>query len=159
MEMANKAQITKLHVLLTKLGLLDDKKAIVRNASNNRTSSSKELTMSEAKRLISVLCDSDPAERLKTIISQLAYQAGITYGSTETDRILNKVKIDMFLHKNGAVKQDLQKQTYAELVKTHRQFEAIVKGVAKSKDLRTADKLVHGLLNELDFVTTKNVKP
>lgn len=156
MEMATKSQIAKLHVLLNKLDLLKDKKAIIRDLTRGRTTSSKELTIVEAKHLIGSLCDCDPAEKLKSIITQLAFQAGITYGNTDTDKILNKVKLDMFLAKNGAVKKDLQKQTYTELIKTHRQFEAIAKGVAKSKDCRTAEKLVSNLLNELDLSPIKS---
>jgi len=158
MEKATKAQITKLHILLVKLDLIKDKKAIVMDASDNRTSSSKELTISEAKKLIALMCNCDPGERLKSAITQLAFKAGITYGNTDTDKILNKVKLDMFLNKNGSVKKDLQKQSYTELIKTHRQLEAIVKGVSKSNDMRAAERLVNGLINELELPTIKPIK-
>ena len=155
MKMATKSQITKIHVLLIKFELYKDKRAIIINATNGRTASSKELTIVEAKNLIQLLCNCDPAEKLKSCITQLAFQVGISYGSSELDNVLNRVKLDMFLNHKGAVKKDLQKQTYSELVKTHRQFEAILQGMTKMKDLRSADKLVSDLLNELDLTLIK----
>ena len=153
--MATKSQITKLHILLNKLELIKEKKAIMLEVTKGRTDSSRGLYLGEAKHLIANLCNCDPGEKLKSVIAQLAYQAGITYGNTETDKILNKVKLDMFLNKSGAVKKDLQKQTYPELIKTHRQFEAIIKGIAKSKDCRAAENLVKDLLKELSLPIIK----
>ncbi len=155
MESVTKPQLSKIHVLLIKLQLIDDKKAIIKQVTNGRATSSKDLTFNEAKFLIGKLCECDPTERIKTVINQLAFRAGIIYGDTETDKILNKVKLDMFLKNNGSVKKDLQKQTYSELTKTHRQFEAIVKGIAKSKEHRQAEKAVRELLTELNLTPTK----
>ena len=155
MEMVTNAQLQKIHVLLNKLDLADSKKEIISQLTYNRTQSSKELTKQEAMHLISKLCAYDPCEKLKTIIAQLAYVVGITYGSTETDRLLNKAKLDMFLLKSGVVKKELQKQTYQELAQTHRQFEAIARKTQVGKDLKTATDLVGNLLNELNISTSK----
>ncbi|WP_295714175.1 hypothetical protein [Mucilaginibacter sp.] len=155
MESVTKPQLTKIHILLNKLQLIDDKKAIIKEVTKGRATSSKDLTFAEAKFLISRLCDCDPTERLKTVINQLAFRAGIIYGETETDKILNKVKLDLFFKNNGSVKKDLHKQSYTELTKTHRQFEAIVKGIAKSKEHRQAEKAVRELLTELNLILSK----
>jgi hypothetical protein len=156
MEMATKSQITKLHILLNNLDLIDDKKAIISELTDGRTESSKALSLKEAKRLIALLCEFDPAERLKTLISQLAWQAGITYGSSDTYQLLNKAKLDMFLRDKGAVKKDLQKQSYPELRRTHKQMQAICKAAGKSRDKKAAEAAVTDLLKELDLQTTNN---
>lgn len=154
MEMATKSQITKLHILLNNLDLINDKKAIISELTDGRTESSKALSLKEAKRLIALLCEFDPAERLKSLIAQLAWQAGITYGSSDTDQLINKAKLDMFLRDKGAVKKDLQKQSYPELRRTHKQMQAICKTAGKSRDKKAADAAVSSLLTELNLNTS-----
>lgn len=144
---ATKAQITKIHVMLGKLGLTDQKPEIVYNLTNCRTDSTKELSIDEARRLIINLTGYDPNERLKGSILSLAYQAGIIYGDTPEDKKMNMAKLDMFLRERGAVKKPLNGMIYKELVKTHRQFEAIVKNTDASK----ASKAVTELLNEINI--------
>jgi hypothetical protein len=153
MKYATKAQIGKIYVLLSNLNLTADKAVLVENWTNGRTSSTREMYLEEAKRLIARLCEFDPKERIKSAINQLAFRAGITYGNTEEDKILNKVKLDLFLLQKGTVKKPLEKQCYPELVKTHRQFEAILRNTNKSKDKKTADNAVKNLLNELNLIT------
>jgi hypothetical protein len=145
------AQITKLHVLLNQLGWINDKKEIISNYTNARTESSKDLSFDEAKYLIQQICEHDPRERLKSLVFSLAYRAGIIYGSSNDDKKINAAKLNLFLLERGAVKKELNKLTYAELIKVHRQFEAIVKNVGKSTDNKAADKLVGSLLDELNM--------
>jgi hypothetical protein len=149
--MATQSQIKKLHVLFTNLQLMDEKKSIISDVTNGRTQSTKELTDKEATDLIGHLCEFLPCEKLKSAIRYLAYRANMIYGNSETDKILNKVKIDMFLHQKGAVKKDLEKQNYQELIKTHRQFEAICANNSRSVHNKTANKAVKELLNELNL--------
>lgn len=146
-------QLSKIHVLLSQLGLTDDKKQIISNFSNGRTESSRELSFDEAKRLIASLAEYSPNERMKSTIFSLAYQAGIIYGSSRDDKKINVAKLNLFLKERGTVKKELNQMTYPELIRTHRQFEAIVKNVNNSRDKKQADKLVFDLLSELDIPT------
>lgn len=151
MQTATKPQIAKIHVLLNNLGILDQKAEIVYNITEGRTESSKELTVDEARRLITNLAEFDPNERLKSLIFSLAYQAGIIYGDTNDDKKMNAAKLNLFLKERGAVKLELNQMHYKELVKVHRQFEAIVKNTTKTKNNKQADKAVKNLLNELNI--------
>jgi hypothetical protein len=151
MQNATKPQIAKLHVLLNNLGIAEQKAEIVYNITDGRTESSKELTIDEARRLIINLAEYDPNERLKSLIFSLAYQAGIIYGSTADDKKMNAAKLNLFLKERGAVKLELNQMHYKELVKVHRQFEAIVKNTKKANDNREAASVVKHLLNELNI--------
>lgn len=148
-----KSQLTKLHVLLNQLGLIDEKKAIVSHYSNGRTESSRELTMSEASALISALAANDGNDRMRRKVIALAYDAGIIYGDTPEDKKMNTVKLNQFLQRSGTVKKELNKLTYTELVKTVSQFQQIV----KHKEESEAAKQTRSLLSELNI--TSSIKP
>ena len=152
MQNATKPQIAKIHVLLSNLGITEQKIEIVYNLTNGRTQSTKDLTIDEARRLITSLAEYDPCERQKSLIFSLAYQAGIIYGSTTDDKKMNTAKLNMFLKERGAVKKELNAMNFSELVKTHRQFEAMVKNVKKTSDNKEAGKAVKNLLNEFNLV-------
>ena len=153
MRNATQPQITKIHVLLTKLGLLDEKALIIYNLTEGRTESTKELSIEEARHLIMNLSEYDPSERLKSLIFSLGYQADILYGTSDADKKMNAAKLNLFLKERGAVKKELNAMTYQELVKIHRQFEAIVKNTRKSWERKHADKVVTNLLDELNINT------
>jgi succinate dehydrogenase flavin-adding protein (antitoxin of CptAB toxin-antitoxin module) len=155
MEMATDSQIKKLHVLFRNLDLMDDKPTILTDLTAGRTTSTKELTIYEAQFLIKRLCEYLPCEKLKSAIARLAWQAGIIYGNSETDKILNRFNLDAFLKAKGTVKKELQKQSYEELIKTHRQFEAIAKNNSRLSDKKAAAKAVRELLKELDLQLVK----
>ena len=156
MQQITKPQIQKIHILLRQLDAMDEKQKIVSSFTKGRTESTREMTYNEAKALIIRLCEYEPSERLKSAINQLAYKCGLVYGDTEADKKMNKAKIDMFCRERGTVKKDLNKQTYPELVKTHRQFEAMLKNKAKANDKKQAAAAVNDLLKELDLTTTLN---
>jgi len=151
MQTATKPQIAKIHVLLSNLGITEHKAEIVYNLSNGRTDSTKGLYIDEARRLIKSLSEYDPKERHKSLIFSLAYQAGIIYGSTPADKKMNTAKLNMFIRERGAVKKELNDMSYPELVKIHRQFEAIVKSTVKANDNKQADRVVKHLLNEINL--------
>jgi hypothetical protein len=153
MERITKPQIAKIHVLLSNLGITEQKAEIVYNLSNGRTESTKDLNIDEARRLIISLTGYDPNERQKGLIFSLAYQAGVIYGSTPEDKKMNVAKLNLFLRERGAVKKPLDQMIYKELVQTHRQFEAIVKCMKKSTDNKAANNAVIQLLNELNVQT------
>jgi hypothetical protein len=151
MKAASLPQIQKIHVLLNQLGIADMKREIIFRLTDGRTNSAKELQMEEARQLISNLALNDPSERLKGIIFSMAYKAGLIYGNTEADKKMNAAKLNVFLKERGAVKKALNEMNYGDLVKIHRQFEAIVKHVQVSNDNKQADKAVKNLLDELNF--------
>ena len=151
MQTATKPQISKIHVLLNNLGIIEQKAEIVYDLSKGRTDSTKGLTLDEARRLITSLSEYDPKERQKSLIFSLAYQAGIIYGSSPDDKKMNAAKLNLFLRERGAVKKELNSMNYNELTKTHRQFEAIVKSTVKSADNKQADMVVKHLLNEFNI--------
>jgi hypothetical protein len=151
MQSATAPQITKLHALLNNLGFLDQKASIILNFTDGRTQSSKQLTIDEARRLITNLAEYDPNERLRSVIFSLAYQAGIIYGSSADDKRMNTAKLNLFLKERGAVKLELNQMHYRDLIKVHRQFEAIVKNVNQAKDKKSADTAVKHLLGEFNL--------
>lgn len=144
-------QIQKIHVLLNQLGIADMKREIVFQLTDGRTTSTKELLMDEARQLITNLAEYDPGERLKGLIFSLAYKAGIIYGHTDEDRRMNTAKLNSFLKDRGAVKKALNEMTYDDLVKTQRQFEAIVKHVQASADNKQATQAINNLLLEINI--------
>lgn len=131
---------------------------MISNATNGRTESSKGLSFEEARRLIKDLAEYDPRERMKSLIFSLAYRSGIIYGSTGEDKKINAAKLNLFIKQRGAVKKPLNDMNYAELIKTHRQFEAIAKSTQKTADNKEADAAVKHLLSELDLPTSNNSK-
>lgn len=153
MQTVTKPQIAKIHVLLSNLGIADQKAEMIYNASKGRTESSKELTIDEARALITFLAQYDPREKQKGLIFSLAYKAGIIYGSTPDDKKMNAAKLSAFIKERGAVKKDLNAMNYDELIKVHRQFEAIVKSTQKSSGNKEADTAVKNLLNDLNLQT------
>jgi hypothetical protein len=151
MQKATQPQIAKLHVLLNNLGLIEQKAEIVYNLTSGRTQSTKELTIDEARRLITNLAQYDPNEKLKSLIFSLAYQADIIYCDTPEDKKMNAAKLNFFLKNKGTVKLELNEMNYKELVKTQRQFEAIARNVKKSQDDKQATAALNKLLNEMNL--------
>jgi len=124
------AQIKKIHVLLNQKGLMDEKETIVNAMSDGRTVSTKELTLSEAKRVISFLMNENAEIQIKlrneyTAIWKIAWEMGIIYGNTEDDYQMNKAKLNKFCRERGTVKKNLNEMILPEMQKTHRQFEVM----------------------------------
>ncbi|MET4080095.1 hypothetical protein ABIB40_000035 [Pedobacter sp. UYP30] len=153
---ATKPQVQKINILLIQLGLKDEKSEVISNFTEGRTVHSSKMSIEEARNLLLKLSEYSPDERIKSLIFSLAYQSGIIYGSTPEDKRMNTAKLNLFLKERGTVKKELKEMTYAELIKTHRQFEGIVRNTTKSADNKNADKLVRSLLGELSLTTIKN---
>ncbi|HTK20409.1 MAG TPA: hypothetical protein VL442_12865 [Mucilaginibacter sp.] len=149
------AQITKVHVLLNQLDLTDNKREIIYQLTEGRTTSAKDLTLDEARRLISSLEGYNPNERIKGAIFSLAYKAEIIYGESETDKRMNTAKLNAWIKERGAVKKHLNEMNYSELVKVQRQFEAMLKNISISKNRKAneakAESAVKSLLSELNL--------
>ena len=140
-------QVSKLHALLFQSGLMDNKRELVYEVSDHRTTSCKELTYPEVTRLIGYLEDVSGADKLRRKVFALAYQAGIIYGDTPEDKKMNTAKLNRFLIERGAIKKELSKMTQPELIKTVRQFAAI----AKHNEESHHNKEIKSLLNELNL--------
>ncbi len=142
-----KEQLKKIHVLLSQLHLMDEKKDIIKAITGNRTESSRELTYNEAKVLLGRLSVYDSNNRMRRKVFALAYEAGIIWGDTPEDKRMNAAKLNTFLKARGTVKKELNALTANDLVKTISQFQQIV----KHKGENSAAKQTRSLLAELNI--------
>lgn len=147
------AQNAKLHTLLSQLGLMDCKKDLLLHYTSGRTDSARELTMEEARDLISQLAAKDPRQRHIKAIWHLAHRAGIIYGDSAEDNQINAAKLNLFLKSRGTVKKELRSMNLDELKKVHRQFEGIVSNNRKAADNKQAREATQHLLDELNITT------
>jgi hypothetical protein len=145
------AQLSKLHVLLTQLKILDQKPDLVLQFTDYRTMSSKEMTKDEATELIRHLSKYDSCDKMRKKVFALAYEAGIIYGDSWEDKKMNAAKLNLFLQDRGTVKKELGKMSKEELVKTVSQFEQIV----KHNEGATASKITKSVLSELNIPVHK----
>lgn len=122
--------------------------------THGRTGSARELTATEAKDLIKKLSELSPVEKLKKAIWFLGRKAGIIYGDTKEDNLMNAAKIDAFLRERGTIKKPLQKMSYDELKLVHRQFEGMVINTTKTTDNKHAKNITDNLLSELNITTS-----
>lgn len=149
MQTLSKPQLIKIHTLLNQTGLIEQKKDLVRQFSNNRTESSKELSIYEAKQLIQALSKYDPLDPMRRKVFALAYEAGFIWGDSLEDKKMNTIKINSFLLHSGTVKKELGRMTKEELIKTVNQFHSIV----RNKEFSDAKKQTNTLLKELNLKT------
>lgn len=154
MNKVTNAQLSKLHVLLTQLKILDQKADLVLQFTGYRSISSKEMTKDEATELIRHLSKYDSCDKMRKKVFALAYEAGIIYGDSWEDKKMNAAKLNLFLQERGTVRKELSKMTKEELVKTVSQFEQIV----KHNEGTAASKTVKNVLNELN-IPVQNNKP
>lgn len=142
-----KAQIIKFNTLLSNLGIREQKESFIYQFSNGRATSTKDLTMYEAGKLLQYLSAFDPCDKMRRKVFALAYDAMIIYGDTPADKKMNEIKLNQFLLSRGTVKKELNKMNKADLIKTVTQFEYIIKNIEKSK----AAKSTKNMLNELNI--------
>src|ERR1035437_5612249 len=147
MQKITKAQLSKIHVLLNQLHLIDDKSHIIYLFTNGRETSSREMTLNEATQLIGHLAASDPCEKMRKKIFALAYEAGIIWGDTPDDKKMNTVKLNQFLLYRGTVKKEISSMNKNELIKVVTQFQYII----QHKEQTEANKATKFLLKELDI--------
>lgn len=131
------AQIKKIHTLLNQQGLMDEKRTIIHSVSSGRTDSTKELTLNEARQLISLLLggneDREKKQKIFKAIYGLAWKMDIIYGDTDEDYQMNIAKLNVFCRQRGTIKKNLTEQNLIEMRKTHRQFEAMFKKHSNNK--------------------------
>jgi hypothetical protein len=130
----------RLHALLTQVNMMEQKMDLIRHYSSNRTSSSKELTVSEALEIIKHLesfkpkaivitvqsPEFDASNKMRRKIISLFREMGFEY----TDIMLYKKVADMkrihaYILSTGYLKKHLNKYAHNELVKLVTQIENI----------------------------------
>jgi hypothetical protein len=142
-----KAQLSKIHVLMNQLKIIDDKASFINEFTNGRTSSSKEMSLEEGIDLIRHLSLYDPNDKMRKKIFALAYNAGIIWGDTPADKKMNSIKLNEFIKSRGAVKKELNSMSKNDLIKTVSQFEQIIKHNRQT----VANKATKSLLEELSI--------
>lgn len=135
---ASKAQIKRLHIYKRDHGMSEDAyRAMIYNASNGRTDSSKFLYRYEAMILMNKLFDpegknEERQKEQKDVVGDImgvSYSIGILnkdYISDDPYEIeINKAKISSFLKKRGVIKKDVSRQNLEELKETLKQLQTI----------------------------------
>lgn len=126
-------QLTAIHTLFSKNGVKEkeDKQSVIKEFTNNRTASSREMTKEEAESLISHLLGEkkvDPkCDKLRKKILSVAHEMSWKKynGKVDMDRINNWCKLYGMYHKN------LDLHTYEELVNLVTQFDKVYKDFIK----------------------------
>ena len=133
MKPVTKAQLSKIHVLLSQMQLLEEKGSIVSQFTKGRAPSSKYMTADEARELLIYLSRYDPCDKMRRKVFALAYEAGIIWGDTPEDKKMNGAKLDAFMLRQGAVKKKLNLMNKEEITKVLAQFEQVKKHIGESK--------------------------
>jgi hypothetical protein len=144
-------QLKKINVLLNKLNIRAYKEPLVASYTKNRTVSIKEMYFEEARAFIQYLVQQDPDETKRSLILSLGYRCGLLYGESPEDKKMNIAKVNKFLLERGAVKKELHKLNTEELIKVHRQFEAMV----RNNHNHSAEKMVKQLLKDVGLKVEK----
>lgn len=141
MESCNKkllspAQLKKIQTMFTKLGFEpEDKQGIISTLTKGRATSTKDITIEEAKILINYLMGKTDHKKeayqaeCRDIVKQiyhLSYEVGMSYGDTPEDKLMNCAKINKFCRERGTVKKNITEMNLMELKKTKKQFEAML---------------------------------
>lgn len=119
----NPLQNKLIHTLLHKLQLMPQKESIILGFTNQRTSSSKEMTMQEAKALIQWLNDkqskeNDACNQMRRKILSMAHKIQWELPCGKVDM----VRVNSWSKANSYLKKELNQYTYNELPKLVSQF-------------------------------------
>lgn len=130
------AQLKKIQTMFTKLGFEpEDKQGIISTLTKGRATSTKDITIEEAKILINYLMGKTDHKKeayqaeCRDIVKQiyhLSYEVGMSYGDTPEDKLMNCAKINKFCRERGTVKKNITEMNLMELKKTKKQFEAML---------------------------------
>lgn len=138
-------QLKALHAAFNAHGMDDDAKHdCIGDFTSGRTISSKELTMNEARLLISRLNQEDEQVRkmmqeeartlcrsINFLASQISFLNKDYPADTEEDREMNKAKLNVWARKYSKFRKNIQQLNVAELKEVKKQLEAIAR---KEKD-------------------------
>ncbi|MGV3588116.1 MAG: phage protein GemA/Gp16 family protein [Adhaeribacter sp.] len=136
MKKRDENQNKRLHLLLGKAGLMDEKPELVSFYTNGRTTSSRELTYQEADKLIKYLesitqskqkATAESADKMRKNIIAICYELGwIEPSDNPEERKINMAAIDSFIKQRGYLKKPLNDFTPKELPKLVSQFKQIL---------------------------------
>jgi hypothetical protein len=154
MKRVTNAQLSKIHVMLMQMNLIDDKAGIIQQFTNGRATSSKDMSFDEATELIRQLVATEPCDRMRKKVFAMAYEAGLIWGDLPEDKKMNAIKLNQFLKGRGAIKKEISAMSKNDLVKVVSQFEQIV----KHKHQTAANKATESLLTELCIPVSKQRK-
>jgi hypothetical protein len=125
-ELASVNQIKCINSLLSKLHLRERKTELVLGSSGGRTQSTKELTLDEAKALISYLKSNDPeelkAEVMRKKMISLAHE--MNWHLPGTNKVDMK-RLDGWCKSFSSLKKSLNNHTYKELPALITQFQKV----------------------------------
>lgn len=135
------AQLKALHVTFHKLGMDDDTRhGCIHSFTGGRTISSKELTMTEARLLLSRLNQEDEQVRkmmlaeartlcrsIYFLASQISFLNKDYPTDTQEDFEMNKAKIDLWTRKYSRFHKNVNQMNVAELKEVKKQLEAIAR--------------------------------
>lgn len=123
----SKAQIQAIMIHVRRKGL--DKDELVYGASSGRTTSLRQLTMIEAKGLLSILLESDPANNMRKKIYSMAHE--MRWVKSSDPGKVDKQKLDAIVLKYGYLHKKLMSYSYEELPKLVTQVENMLKSYLK----------------------------
>jgi hypothetical protein len=112
-------QIKKISTLISRQNLGDFKDTLVDQFTGGRTTSRKQMFINEATDLIQFLIKDDPCTKMRNKVFAIAHNMKWLYKGMHD---LNRMIIDRFLLKRGAVKKPIAKMNEKELVLVVTQF-------------------------------------
>lgn len=132
-----KNQIKAINAILARTGQMDNKPAIIANATNGRTTHSTELTVTEAKALLSALNShsaraEDPRKKMFATIVRIAHNMGwvrtlTVVGSAGMEKKKDYTILHEWIAKYGYLHKPLNSYSYQELPRLISQIEAVYK--------------------------------
>lgn len=143
MKNAQPNQIIRLHTLLNKLGIMDEKRTLVASYTEGRESSSKEMYTHEIGQLIEYLFemtrgDQNAADKMRKKLLYYGYQMGYEQPRSKSELGLSPADIN-FIHvdtwcksERSAIKKSMDDMTLKELTRAVSQFELVYKSTIKS---------------------------
>lgn len=140
-------QLKALHATFHRIGMDDDARhECIVAFTSGRTASSKYLTMSEARTLLSRLNQEDEKmrklllEEAQTLCRSIYFLASkISFlnkdypSDTEEDREMNKAKVNVWTRKYSRFHKNIQQMNVGELQEVKKQLEAIVRKEEKTE--------------------------
>jgi hypothetical protein len=112
MKKATPDQIKKISTLITRQHLTEMKDTLVFQFTNGHTTSRKDMTIAEAAELIQYLVKDDPSTKMRNKIFAIAHDMKWLYPKMHD---VNRMIIDRFLEKRGAVKKPIAQMDEKEL--------------------------------------------
>lgn len=148
--MATSQQIRKISTLITQQGLSNEiKESLVFQFTSGRETSRSRMTKLEAAELIQFLVKDDPCTKMRNKVFAIAHDLNWLYKDMHE---INRLIIDRFLERRGAIKKPLNRMNKPELIEVVNQFEKI----RQKEELRSFNEGVIGqILKELKIERSK----